>query len=260
MSRIVSSSLLSHEEEAFARISLRRRPAKPKLALSPRGAVTKHQAKAIAFDFDGVIALSEHVHAKAWKDLEQDHGGEPLPEGFLAFGVGRTDKELAEHLATAWGASTSWADLLQRKRNFYQRRCGAETQLVPGVARFIREVSKLLPIAVATSSSRHDIAPVLTANALDGYFRVRLTIESISRPKPDPEIYLLAAGRLGVSPHELAVFEDSPTGVAAAMAAGAMIIGLTTSFERQKLPGPMSYINDFIDIEHIKALLSIVSR
>ena len=218
----------------------------------------KRQAKAIAFDFDGVIALSEHVHAKAWEDLEQDHGHDPLPAGFLAFGVGRTDKELSDHLAAAWGAGTSGPDLLQRKRTFYQRRCGVEAQLVPGVAQFIRIVSSFLPIAVATSSSRHDIAPVLAAHALDGYFNVQLTIESIKSPKPDPEIYLLAAEHLGVAPHDLAVFEDSPTGVAAATAAGAMVIGLTTTFASENLPGPHSYINDFNDIERILALLSIV--
>ena len=84
--------------------------------------------------------------------------------------------------------------------------------------------------ALATMSYRQEAMHVLRALDLEQALDVVLTREDVQKPKPDPEIYLLAASKLKVSPEESIVVEDSPNGVRAAVSAGANVVALATPF------------------------------
>jgi beta-phosphoglucomutase-like phosphatase (HAD superfamily) len=204
----------------------------------------------IIFDFDGVIVLSEPVHQRAWSDVAAEVGRD-LPDGFLDCGIGRSDGALADELAAFWADGVAGERILSLKRQCYQRRCAAETPFVPGAPEAVRFFTRQYPLALATSSSIEDIRPHLEQHDLGRHFRAVLTIESIRRPKPDPEIYLRASEQLGVEPSRCWVFEDSPHGVQAARAAGMRVIGLTTTLAPAQLSMANSWIGDFKDLDAI---------
>jgi HAD superfamily hydrolase (TIGR01509 family) len=97
-----------------------------------------------------------------------------------------------------------------------------------GLLRMARETP--YRTALATMSYRQETLHILRALDLEDTLDTILTIEDVQKPKPDPEIYLLAAQRLGVPPGECLVLEDSPAGVQAGVAAGANVIALATPF------------------------------
>ncbi len=213
----------------------------------------------VIFDFDGTIALSEHVHQQAWVDLCAEWG-HALPAGFLEKAVGATDESLSLELAEKWWHGRAYGEILSKKRRYYQQRCGTESTLVPGIDAFLSRLKGIWPIGLATSASIDDITPTIEAYALKPFFEVVLTIESVRNPKPHPEIYLMAAERLGIDPEATFVFEDSPTGAQAARAAGMKVIGMTTTFPAEHI-GPLhAAIADYRDLPFIERLLSLSPR
>ena len=91
-----------------------------------------------------------------------------------------------------------------------------------------------IPVGMVSNSRRGFVERGLSAAGLGGAFAVIVTAEDVARPKPAPDAYVAAAVALGVAPSECAVLEDSPTGVAAGRAAGALTIGVA-SFPGVKL-------------------------
>jgi beta-phosphoglucomutase-like phosphatase (HAD superfamily) len=102
-----------------------------------------------------------------------------------------------------------------------------------------------VPKAVATNGEQPNLEFVLDGSGLAGHFPIRLHGGTIARPKPDPEIYLLAAEQLGVPAGHCIVFEDSHAGVEAARAAGAKVVGIGTT--HPDLPGVDLFIRDYFD-------------
>lgn len=201
----------------------------------------------LIFDFDGVVALSEAAHAAAWDDVAE-HFGRDLPPGFAEKGIGITDRIGAFDLARQWGGVVPGERVLETKQHYYRRRARREPVFVPGVVETLRYFAGRTPMAVATSSSRQDIEPWFDRGRLTPYFEAVLTIESVRRPKPDPEIYLAAAAGLGLPPERCIVFEDSIQGARAARTAGARLIGLTTTFDAEALSPLDAHLPDFSDL------------
>lgn len=207
----------------------------------------ENQDWGLIFDFDGVVALSEPVHAGAWDDVAQ-YFGRDLPAGFAENGIGITDQIGAFDLAHRWGGVVPGESVLEAKRRFYRERARFEADFVPGIVEALQYFSGRTPMAIATSSSQSDIEPWFERGGLTPYFRAVLTIESVTEAKPHPEIYLSAAARLGLPANRCIVFEDSVHGARAARAAGARLIGLTTTFDAEAL-GPLdAHIPDFSDL------------
>lgn len=116
--------------------------------------------------------------------------------------------------------------------------------LVPGVRVFL-ERHRGRPMAVASNAEQLNISLVLDGAALRPFFPVAVDGGQVTYPKPHPEIYLKAAELIGAEPGECVVFEDTHTGVAAGLAAGMRVVGLTTTHE--ELLGVSLLIPDFED-------------
>jgi HAD superfamily hydrolase (TIGR01509 family) len=158
-------------------------------------------------------------------------------------------------LETVWPGAGSAEDLLRIKRGRYRRLAVERCELTPGVAEAIERLARRSPLAVATSSSLGDIEPILQRYELRGFFTAILTIESVERPKPDPQIYHMAAERLNREPSRCWVFEDSPRGMEAARRSGARAIAVTTTFGSDALAPHCASIADFLDADRIETLL-----
>jgi len=113
---------------------------------------------------------------------------------------------------------------------------------VPGLRRFV-ESHRDTPMGIASNAEPENIDILLDRAGLRPYFRVVVDGHQVRNPKPYPDIYLRAAELLGVAPRNCIVFEDSHSGVAAAVSAGMRVIGLRTT--EANLPGTHLTIDDF---------------
>jgi len=199
---------------------------------------------ALVFDMDGVIVDSTPVHNESWQVYLRRHGiDQPLAE----IESGMLGKHNAEIVATFFGAGLSAEEVFRHgadKEKVYREMMAPRlaAQLVPGVVEFVRR-HRGTPLAVASNAERENVAFVLEESGLRPFFRVVIDGHQVERPKPAPEIFLRAAELLGTPPANCIVFEDSDTGVRAARAAGARVVGLTTT--TRELPGCDLTIPDF---------------
>jgi beta-phosphoglucomutase family hydrolase len=198
---------------------------------------------AMVLDMDGVIVDSNPLHLRAWMLYNRRFGidaGEALAERMYGrrndeivrefFGPGLSAEEIAAHGA---GKEKLYREMLEPRL--------AET-LVPGVREFLQRHAGQ-PLGLATNAEPANVDFVLDRGGLRVFFRAVVDGHQVRHPKPHPEIYLRAAELLSAAPGNCVVFEDSFSGVEAARAAGARIVGLRTT--HRQLPGTQLAIDDF---------------
>ena len=199
------------------------------------------------FDMDGVIVDSNPVHRLAWERFNRRYGVE-TDEAMHARMYGKRNDDIIRDF---FGVDLSTAEIFARgaaKEELYREMAAGSIQemLVPGLAALLERHSGM-PLAVASNAEPANIAFILNRAGLSEYFRVVVDGHQVHRPKPDPEIYLTAAERLGVEPRNCIVFEDSHAGLAAARAAGSRAVGLRTT--HADLPGAGLTIDSFASPE-----------
>ena len=176
--------------------------------------------RALIFDMDGLLVDSEPAAERAMADFLRGHGHELRPEvtGQL---LGRRVPEAIALVAAAYGLP---GDLDEYVRVYDEVRLAAlygNLRPMPGAAELIAFARQAgLRIALATSNLRRHTDVTLAEAALAGLFDAEVTGDEVARGKPAPDVFLLAAERLGVAPAEALVLEDAPVGVQAAAAAG----------------------------------------
>jgi HAD superfamily hydrolase (TIGR01509 family) len=198
--------------------------------------------KAVVFDLDGLMFNTEMVFALAGHELMGRRGKEwtPYLHGRM---MGRRAEEAYHVLVDEAGLTDSAEDLRKESREIFHGLLPAHLQPMPGLADLLATIEACgLPKGVATSSSRRHLENLLGQFDLLERFPITLTSEDVTRGKPDPEIYLTAARRLGISPAEMMVLEDSEMGTRAGVAAGAVVISV---------PHEHSHMHDFTGAAYI---------
>ena len=204
-----------------------------------------HTPVAMIFDLDGVLVHSMPLHVTAWEkylenlgiavtDMERRMHGKRNSELVREL-IG---SDLAEDVVFEHGAA--------KERLF--REMLMKSQLaksgVPGIVEFL-ERYKEVPKAIGSNAEPANIDFVLDGLDLRKYFSFVVDGHQVSRPKPFPDIYLRAAELLGASPGNCIVFEDSPTGVEAGLAAGMKVVGVETT--PTAFVGVDLHVKDFLD-------------
>lgn len=118
------------------------------------------------------------------------------------------------------------AELGQELLDRVERRLLEEAAAFPGAAELVRELREQTPVAVASNTPGRLVRGALACAGVGGLFEVVVTADEVAEPKPSPDVYLRACELLGTSPTQSIALEDSPTGVAAARAAGMFVIGI----------------------------------
>jgi HAD superfamily hydrolase (TIGR01509 family) len=190
--------------------------------------------RAILFDFDGTIALSEPLHFAAFSETLVERGVS-LPQAlYYQRYLGLTDAEGLERMLDDFGRADLHAEapaLLHRKAEIMAQKIAAGVPLCPGVTSFVADAAQRVALAIVSGARRAEIDWVLEHAGLHPFFPLILAAEEIQRGKPDPEGYRIARMRLrervgGLGPEQCLVVEDSPKGIAAARAAGMRVIAL----------------------------------
>jgi len=189
--------------------------------------VTTAVPRAVLWDLDGTVLDSRAVHWDAWRTYAEEQRRPMTLEFFTeTFGF-RNEIILRRH----FGAQLSDADVERMslaKEELYRgllRRAGLKP--LPGVREWLEWArAKGFSQALASMAPRANIDVTLAALDLSDTFQAIVSAEEVRRGKPDPEVFLLAAQRIGVLPPHCAVIEDSPQGVEAARRAGMTSIGV----------------------------------
>jgi len=187
---------------------------------------------AVIFDMDGVLVDSFQAHLLAWESMARGEGLRFDPVRFTA-NFGRTSREL---IAELWPDS-SYSDaqyeaLADHREAAYRRIVQVNFPEMPGARELIQSLHHDgFALALGSSGPPENADLVLEKLAARNLFDAVVTGKDVRRGKPDPEVFLTAAARLGIAPRFCAVIEDAPPGIAAANAGGMLSIGLSS-------PGP----------------------
>jgi putative hydrolase of the HAD superfamily len=183
--------------------------------------------KALLFDFDGIILDTETLEFNAFRDVSRDFKVEMTLEiwGEWAGTVGVRTKAV-QYLAERLGEAFDAEEFESRFAGHYDKLLSGYP-LFPGVKNIIADAKRLgLKIGLATSSAYQWSGVFLEKYGLIEEFDFIQTGDTVTKLKPDPEIYIAALNGLGIGPHEAIAFEDSPVGSRAAKAAGIYCIAV----------------------------------
>lgn len=199
---------------------------------------------AVIFDMDGVLIDSNPTHAAVWIEYLTNLG---LPnEGIDTWMAGKRNDQIMrillgpdapEDLIFSHGAAK---EALFRQRMAPQ----LEACLMPGLRPFLDSLHGL-PIGLGSNAEPANIDFLLDSAGLRTRFHAIVDGHQVQNPKPAPDIYQKVARNLGVAPADCLIFEDSPSGIRAALAAGARVVGVERS--GRQLDGPELTIRDFTD-------------
>ena len=216
----------------------------------PDQPVTGSRISAFIFDLDGTLVETERLKALSYARVIGDLTGAGTPDQraveLYERIVGSTDEMVCRQMIEEFGISEAldpvdgefWKHLHQIRMDEYRDNDGAPEHLQANVYQhnvdLLRNQKKIgRTVSVATSSFNDEAKRVLDALGILVLLDDVVGRDSVRKPKPDPEIYLLAMSRLGVSTEEVIIIEDSPIGTKAAMASGAAWICVSTPFSRQ---------------------------
>lgn len=214
--------------------------------------------EAVLFDLDGVVIDSNGPIVAFWRQLAAEHG------------ICLTETDIIERIygiPSRDTLDTLFAPLsAEQKDRAFEKLFQFENELkytaIPGVAAFLERLRSFdIPTALVTSSEWPKVRRVFEQLNLSQAFTTVITKDLIIRGKPDPEGYQVAAGKLNIDPERCLVFEDAVSGVQAAVAAGAICIGVhqPAMAERLQHTGATCVIPDFskVTLERRKTGISL---
>jgi beta-phosphoglucomutase len=204
---------------------------------------------AVIFDWDGVLVDSSRNYYRAYELVLQEIGITTTPREIYTR-EGQPTPQLIATLCAARGIPITDAkvkELVQRRRE-YDIALGQRT-FFPGILDFLARLRNSgCKLGMVTGSSRKSVELVL-APPQEQYFDAVITADDVTRPKPDPQPFLMAAEIMGVEPARCAVIENAPFGVRAARAAGCQVIAICTTLGAENLDEAHSIVRDHHELE-----------
>ena len=189
--------------------------------------------RAVLWDMDGTLVDSEEFHWIAWRDIMANEGIPITREQFLASFGQRNDSILPQ-----WLGATATVERMERiadaKEERYRHLVRTEGMSpLPGVAGWLHQLHQQEWLqAIASAAPRANVEVVLAALSAAHFFQAIVSAEDVHKGKPDPEVYLIAASRVGVAPDRCIVVEDAAAGVEGARRAGMPSIGVSRNGKR----------------------------
>jgi HAD superfamily hydrolase (TIGR01509 family) len=214
------------------------------------------QPPGVIFDMDGVIVHSHPAHKKAIQAFCKIHN-QAVSQSFLENRLyGRTNKEWIPELFGEISAERL-TKLADQKEQMFRDDFVPEENIVEGIHKFLDNLQENnIPMAVATSAPGENADYILSRLSITDYFDAILDSSHVTTGKPDPEVYIKASKALGKQPESCIVFEDSVSGVQAGLAAGATVIGVSSTHTKEELSSCHLVIDDFreLDIQQLQNL------
>jgi len=195
----------------------------------------KEKTKAVIWDMDGVIADTASYHFKAWHEVFQKRGIDFTEQDFRHHFGQRNDTIIRNALGGEIAAEEMDTIATEKERAF-RKAARQNVKPLPGVIALIKALGKHgFKLAIASCAPDENIQLLTRDLGINSYFNAITSGREVSEGKPDPQCFLLAAGRLGIEPGSCVVIEDAIAGVTAARRAGMRCIAVTNTHPREKL-------------------------
>jgi beta-phosphoglucomutase len=212
------------------------------------------------FDVDGTMVDNGRFHELAWIELGRRHGVPLTPEIYRTRMHAHTNEEIIRDVFPAVRGPAAGRALADEKEQLYRELFRPHLREIPGLKALLRALkAERVPCAALSNAPAANVDFVIDELNLRSFFAVVLTYTDVPRGKPAPDIYLAAAERLGVPIRRCVIFEDSPSGFAAAASAGAPCIAITAGMHGNSargVPGVRALHRDFttITLDELAAL------
>jgi beta-phosphoglucomutase len=208
--------------------------------------------QALLFDFNGTLSDDEGVQCAIFRELFAEQGRPLSEQEYFDRLAGRSDPEIVERwLGTGHPAA---AEVLERRVQLFRERAGDGSTVPTHVRDAVLRAAGRSRLAIVSGAMRSEIDMVLRAAGLD-VFEVIVSVEDVTRGKPDPEGYVLALRRLRLPAADAVAIEDAPPGIAAAKAAGLSCVAVVGTAPRERL-GQADEIVPSLDAGLIDRLLA----
>jgi beta-phosphoglucomutase len=210
--------------------------------------------RAFIFDMDGTLVDNMRFHTQAWQKMLAENNVEMDAHEFLVKTAGKTNREIIPQIFKE--ISDERIDILaKRKESLYRELFSEHRTTVKGAVEFLEEARRLkIRMAISTAAPVANVEFVLDGLNLRQYFQAVVTAADVLRGKPDPEIFLKSAEKLGIKPQNCMVFEDALNGFEAAHRAGMKSIGIATVNSNEEILRQPSVVEAHKDFSQLKPL------
>jgi len=215
--------------------------------------------QAVIFDMDGVICHTNPYHTKAYQSFLAKRGLYPTEEDFVQHMYGKNNRYILTHFLGREIEGQEFIDLENEKEELFREIYANEIVPISGFNEFLKSLKDSgFRTGVATSAPLSNLELIMEALGFQSQMESVLASENVRQHKPDPEVYLKSAENLGVSPGNCVVFEDSFSGVSAAINAGMKVVGVLSSHSKEDLPPCQLYIYNYksLSVDQVKDILS----
>jgi beta-phosphoglucomutase len=222
----------------------------------------KNKNHAVIFDMDGVICHTNPYHTKAYQRFLAKRGLHPTEEDFVQHMYGKNNRYILTHFLAREIGEEEFITLENEKETLFREIYAEEIVPIGGFLEFLESLKAAgFRTGVATSAPFSNLDLIMGTLGFESKMESILASENVSKHKPDPEVYLKSAANLSVPVENCVVFEDSYSGVSAAINAGMKVVGVLSSHTKEELPPCHFYIEDYKDLtaKHIEEILSQVS-
>ena len=191
--------------------------------------------KGVVFDMDGTLVDNMDFHHQAWLDFLAGYDIHFTEAEFQEKNVGIIT-EIVPKFFTRTLSREEIITLGKEKEAVYRNLYRNHIKALPGLETFLQALQKAeISIALATAADQGNIDFTLEALGIRKYFTAITGSEEVSHGKPHPDVYLKSASKLYLPPGQCVAFEDTPSGISSARAAGMEVIGLATTHTREEL-------------------------
>ena len=186
-----------------------------------------HPQLAVIWDVDGTLVDTAELHFEAWQRLAAEIGKTYSREDFAGT-FGWRNPEIIPLVFGKHYTPAEIDELGERKEIYYRAEAEKGLDLLPGVLDLVRGLRDAgFAQAVGSSAPRGNVEMILDMTGLREFITESVAMEDVTRGKPDPEVFVSAARKLGVPPSSCLVFEDAPVGIRAAKSGGMKAVGVT---------------------------------
>lgn len=204
---------------------------------------------AVIFDMDGVICHTNPYHSLAFKSFFGKRDLHPSNEEFALHMFGKSNSYILKHFLGREVVGEEFKAFEFEKESLFREIYADKIETIPGYLDFLISLkSKNFKTGVATSAPRANLNLIMNFLGFENHMESILASENVKKHKPDPEVYITSALNLNVPISNCVVFEDSFSGISAALNANMKVVGVLSSHTKEDLPPCDLYINDYSKI------------
>ena len=216
---------------------------------------------AVLFDMDGVLVDNTNFHINAWLQFSQRHDHPITKDQYLENINGRVSADAMAYMFGRTVSNDELVEFTEEKEGIYRELYSQHLRPTTGLISFLDALkAENVRLAVGTSAPASNVLFTLDGLSIRSYFNAIVDSGMIRHGKPNPEIYLTAADRVGIDPARCVVFEDALAGIESGLRAGMTVIALATTHTHDELKnsGATLIVDDFtgLTVDTVRALVS----